>query len=145
MATASITNYGNAGAKLLSKEVDFLNDTIKVILLKDTYTVDLDNHIYVSDLVLTANETSGTGYTAGGETLTTKSATYTATANYTLYNAADISLLSSSITARHAAIAGITTAESTSPLLFYMDFGSNQTTSSTEFKITWNASGIFAL
>ena len=50
----------------------FLTDTIKVALVTSAYTVNIDSHSNFSDIT---NEVSGTGYTAGGATLGTKTAT----------------------------------------------------------------------
>jgi len=48
--------------------VDFADDTIKVAAVTATYTPDYDAHVYFSDIT---NEVTGSGYTAGGETLVT--------------------------------------------------------------------------
>jgi hypothetical protein len=54
--------------------IDWLSDTIKVMLLTSTYTPNLDTHKFKSDLT---NEITGTGYTAGGATLGSAALTYT--------------------------------------------------------------------
>ena len=43
--------------------IDWLNDTIKVMLVTSAYTPDQDAHDFKDDIT---NEISGTGYTAGG-------------------------------------------------------------------------------
>lgn len=75
--------YGKAYANLLGGEssgdsfaVDYLSDTIKGALLADTHTPDLDTHEVFDDV--DGDEISGTGYTAGGATLGSKTITYTA-------------------------------------------------------------------
>lgn len=65
---------GGSGAAE-TRQSDYLSDTIKVSLRASTYTPALDTHETYSDLT---NEVSGTGYTAGGATLGTKTLTYTA-------------------------------------------------------------------
>src|SRR5262245_47700718 len=74
--------YGKAHANLLGGEssgesfaIDFLSDTIKCALTNASHTPNLDTHELFSDLT---NEVSGTGYTAGGATLGSKTITYTA-------------------------------------------------------------------
>lgn len=77
----SVSKYGKCYANLLGGEiagdtfgVDFLSDTIKIALMTNTYSVNLDTHETFADIT---NEVSGTGYTAGGATLGTKAITYT--------------------------------------------------------------------
>lgn len=93
--------YGKAYANLLGGEtsgessaVDFLSDTIKAALTTSAYTPNRDTHEFFSDIT---NEISGTGYTAGGATLGSKTITYTAAdswatarANSTAYAVGDI-------------------------------------------------------
>lgn len=67
--------YGKAFLALANKEVDYLTDTIKVMLTTSTYTPNADTHDYKDDVT---NEVTGTGYTAGGATLAFKTNTYTA-------------------------------------------------------------------
>lgn len=67
--------YGNAIGKAFNKEIDFDSDAIKAMLCTSTYTPDLNAHIYKSSVT---NEISGTGYTAGGVTLSSCALTYTA-------------------------------------------------------------------
>ncbi|MEO8484164.1 MAG: hypothetical protein ABI634_18275 [Acidobacteriota bacterium] len=97
----SINKYGKAYANLLGGEssgdtfaVDFLSDTLKMALAGSGYTPDLDAHEVFSDVT---SEVTGTGYTAGGATLGSKTITYTAAnswatarANSTAYVVGDI-------------------------------------------------------
>lgn len=78
----SINKYGKSYANILGGEigadtfaVDFISDTLKAALLASTYTPNLDTHEVFSDLT---NEVTGTGYSAGGTTLASKTVTYTA-------------------------------------------------------------------
>jgi len=132
--------YGNAMVKVFNKEIDWDTDTIKVALLTSSYTPDQDAHDYFDDV--SANEVSGTGYTAGGETLANKTITYTGATNVMKLDADDVTWSSSTITARYAVVYEDTGTPSTSPLLLYVDFGQDFSTSGGNFTITWNASGI---
>ena len=49
--------------------IDFDNDTFKQLLVTSSYTANKDTHTKRSDVT---NEISGTGYTAGGATVTAK-------------------------------------------------------------------------
>jgi len=132
--------YGNFVLKALNKEVDFDTDTIKVALVSSSYTPDQDAHDYWNDV--SANEVTGTGYTAGGNTLASKTATYDSANNVVILDAADTTWASSTITARYAVIYDSTGTSSTSPLIGYVDFGSDQSSTSGNFTITWDSTGI---
>lgn len=136
--------YGSFFGKALNKEIDWDSDTIKVMLVGSAYSPNQDTHDYLDDVV--ANEVSGTGYTAGGATLASKTITYDGANNVTVLDAADVTWASSTITARYAVIyddAGATNAQKA--LLGYVDFGSDQSSTSGNFTITWDATGIFRL
>lgn len=136
--------YGSFPAKLANKEIDWDTDTIKVALLTSAYTPAQDTHDYFDDV--SASQVTGTGYTAGGATLASKSVTYTAGTNVTTFDAADVSWTSSTITARYAVIYVDTAgASSTDPLIGYIDFGADVSSSAGTFTITWDAAGIFTI
>jgi hypothetical protein len=59
-----------------SPNIDFLSDTMNLALVTSGYTPDLAAHDFWNDVV--ANEASGTGYTANGATLASKTLTVTA-------------------------------------------------------------------
>ena len=132
--------YGNFLLKALNKEVDFDTDTIKVALLSSSYTPDQDAHDYLNDV--STYEVSGTGYTAGGNTLGSKTATYDSANNVVILDAADTTWSSSTITARYAVVYDSTGTSSTSALIGYVDFGSDQSSTNGNFTITWDSTGI---
>ena len=133
--------YGQALAKALNKEIDWDTDTIKVALLTNAYTPNQDSHDYLDDVV--ANEVSGTGYTSGGYTLANKTNTYNASTNVIVLDADDVTWSSSTITARYAVVYDASPAtNATRPLIGYVDFGSDQSSSNGNFTITWDATGI---
>ena len=132
--------YGNFVLKALNKEVDFDSDTIKVALVSSSYTPDQDAHDYWNDV--SSNEVTGTGYTAGGATLASKTATYDSANNVVILDAADTTWASSTITARYAVIYDATGTSSTSALIGYVDFGSDQSSTNGNFTITWDSTGI---
>jgi len=134
--------YGNALLKALNKEVDWDTDAIKVMLCTSSYVPDQDAHIYKSSVT---NEVTGTGYTAGGATLGSKTITYTAGTNTITLDAADTSWSSATITARYAVIYVSTGTDATSVLLGYVDFGQDMTATNGTFQITWDAAGIFTI
>lgn len=134
--------YGSFPAKLANKEIDWDTDTIKVALTTSTYTPNQDTHDYFNDIT---NEVTGTGYTAGGATLASKTVTYTSGTNTQAFDAADVTWSASTITARYAIIYDSTGTSSTSALIGYVDFGADVISSGGDFTIQWNASGIFTI
>ena len=133
--------YGNFLAKSLNKEVDWDSDTIKVALLSSSYTPNQDTHDYYDDV--STYEVTGTGYTTGGSTLTSKTLTYDGTNNVIILDAADTTWSSSTITARYAVVyddSGATAG--TKALIGYVDFGSDQSSTNGNFTITWDSTGI---
>lgn len=133
--------YGQFLSQALNKEIDWDTDTIKVALLSNSYTPDQDAHNYLDDVV--SYEVTGTGYTAGGATLANKTNSYNSGTNVITLDADDVTWSSSTITARYAVIYDASPAtNATKPLIGYVDFGSDQSSSNGNFTITWDATGI---
>lgn len=82
---ASTFLYGNTILKWLNKEVNWLADSIKVMLTTSAYTPNKDTHAYKSDVT---NEVVGTNYVATGQALTAVTATYTSAAAAPAWQAA---------------------------------------------------------
>lgn len=133
--------YGQFLGKALNKEIDWDSDTIKVALLNNSYNPDQDAHDYFDDVV--AAEVTGTGYTAGGYTLSNKTNTYDPAVNVVILDADDVTWASSTITARYAVVYDATPGTAaTNPLIGYVDFGADQSSSNGNFTITWDSTGI---
>lgn len=86
--------FGPALQSVWNGEIDFDTDTVKAMLCTSTYAPNLDTHRYKSAVT---NEIVGTGYTAGGVTLGSKTVVYTAAnswatarANSTAYALGDV-------------------------------------------------------
>lgn len=113
-----------------STSVNWASDTIKVALLTNSYTPDRANDHVWSDI--STNEVSGTGYTAGGATLTTPT---TAEVSHVLSLKGDDSVWTvSTITARYAAIYDTSLSNR---LLGYVDFGIDVTSTAGTFTVAW--------
>jgi hypothetical protein len=138
--TASVP--GKLGEALANAEVDFDTATVKVLLTTSAYAYDQDTHKYKSDVT---NEVTGTGYTAGGATLATKTVTYTAGTNTTALDAADPSWSASTITARKAVFYIDTGTAATSPILCVWDFGADESSSAGTFTLQLNTSGLLTV
>lgn len=133
--------YGSFPAQALAG-INWSTDTIKVALATSTYTPDQDAHDFFNDVT---NEVVGTGYTAGGATLASKTVNYTAGTNTQAFDAADVAWTTSTITARYAIIYKSTGTGSTSPLIGYVDFGADVVSTAGTFAIQWDAAGLFSV
>lgn len=135
--------YGSYLLKLIDSSTKINHssggDTIKVALVTATYSPAQDTHDFFDDVT---NEVSGTGYSAGGATLGSQTTAYDSTDNEAVFDAADTTWTTSSITARGAVIYKSTGTASTSPLMAYIDFSSDKTSDGGTFQITWAAEGI---
>ncbi len=135
--------YGLFLKSLANKEIDLDTDAIKVMLTTSTYVPNQDTHQYKSSVT---NEVVGTGYTATGATLTSPTVTYDTATNVLKFDAADTSWAASTITARYAVIYDSTPAtDATRPLIGYVDFGADVSSTAAAFTITWDAAGIFTI
>lgn len=144
MATGSL--YGNFLLKGYdsSTKIDLSADTIKAMLVTSSYTPDIDAHDFINDA--SANEASGTGYTAGGATLANKTLAYVGASNLVKFDADDASwTISSALSARYCILYKDTGNAATSPVIGYIDFGSTFSLSSGTLTVTFNASGIATL
>lgn len=135
--------FGLALQSAFNKEIDFDSDTLKVMLCTSSYVPDQDTHRYKSSVT---NEVTGTGYTAGGATLASVTVTYNAATNTLTLDAADTAWANSTITARYAVIYDATPGtDATRPLIAFIDFGADVSTTAGTFTITWDAAGIASL
>jgi len=122
-------------ADVLNKEQDLEADTLKIALYTSSATLDATTTAYSA-----TNEVSGTGYTAGGVTLTSTTVATTGTTAY--FDAADPEWTSASFTARGALIYNSTNADKAIAVL---DFGGDFTVSSGTFRIVFPAAGASAI
>lgn len=132
--------YNKGKFELMSGNIDFDANTLKVALVTSSYTPNIDTHHYYSDL--TNEVANGNGYTTGGATLASVTVTEDDTNDRAYLDAADLTWSTSTITARGAVLYKDTGVTTTSPLIAYFDFGTDKSSSSGDFTIQWNASGI---
>ena len=105
--------------QLLLAVHDFSTDVIKIALYTSSATLDNTTTVYSA-----TNEVTGTGYAAGGKTLT---ATVTQIGNYAVLDFADISWTAATFTCRGALIYNSSKANKS---IFVLDFGTDKTVSS---------------
>ena len=108
-------NLGNGG------------NTLKIVLYTSSASLGATTSAYS-----TTNEVSGTGYTAGGVTLSSQAVAYDSSNNVAYFDAADPSWSSATITARGALIYNNTKSNASIAVL---DFGSDFSSSNGTFQI----------
>ena len=138
---AAIT-YGSFPLRLAKGDIDLDTATVKVALTTSSYVPDVDTHDYFDDVT---NEITGTGYTAGGATLASVTATYDTANNRVKIDAADPSWTGATFTCRKAVFYVSTGVAGTSPLISCHEFTVDQTVTANTFTLLINADGIVTL
>tara|TARA_Y100000004_G_scaffold178277_1_gene220694 strand:- start:1115 stop:1561 length:447 start_codon:yes stop_codon:yes gene_type:complete len=107
-------------------------DTFKLAMYDNNASFDASTTAYT-----TSNEVSGTGYSAGGGTLTNVTPTTSGTTALTDF--ADLTFSSSTITARGALIYNTTTGggSGTTDSIVVLDFGADKSSSAGDFTIVF--------
>jgi hypothetical protein len=125
MTTAARFKSDNLIGKSLSELVGL---NVKCALVTSGWTPNVDTQDFWDDIV--GNEVAGTGYTAGGVSLTGKVAAQHTGLDYAYLIADNPTWAAISVSFRFAVFYVSTGVASTSPLLLYADFGGTQTLSS---------------
>ena len=137
MASAIYNQY-----KLKMGTIDWETAAIKVMLVTDSYGLDLDLHENRDDVV---HEVSGTGYTTGGQALVAKTVTRDDANDWAVYDATDALWPNSTITARYGIVYLDSGLDSTDTLIAYVDFLTNKISDGADFIIQWHDTGVFRL
>lgn len=124
-----------------ARRVDWVGDTIKAALTTNTYVPDQDAHDFFNDVT---NEVTGTGYTAGGATLGTKSVAYDTATNELRLICADIVWGPGATFGpfRKAVIYKDTGTATTSPLLGFITFDADQSVANGTYTIDVDVLGL---
>jgi len=145
MANA-IYNSFKSGVMQGTFDLDTGGDTIKIVLVTNSYSPDIDTHTQYSHIT---NQVTGTGYTAGGATLANQVVTTDTTNDRGKFDADNVTWSSSTITARGAIIYKYVddggSPAATSPLICYIDFAADKTSTNGDFTIEFDAEGIVNL
>ncbi|MBU2249878.1 MAG: hypothetical protein KKD77_24240 [Gammaproteobacteria bacterium] len=119
--------------------IDLVNHTIKVMLVTDVYSPDIDAHDFLDDIT---GEVVGTGYTAGGKEIENRQTSQDNANDRGEFSGNNVTWTSSSITSRYAILYKSTGVAATSPVIGCLDFGGNKTSTFGDFAIAWHADGI---
>lgn len=123
--------------------IDLDTDVIRVALVTSTYTPNQDSHEDYADI--TNEVANGNGYVTEGEQIGGAAVTKDNTDNEGVFDGNDVTWAASTITARGAIVYKDSGTAGTSWFICYLDFGSDQSSSSGDFTIQWNAEGILNL
>lgn len=134
--------YGPALQSLVAGEINFAGSTVKAMLCTSTYTPNQDTHRYKSSVT---NETTGTGYTAGGVTLASKVVSYDSASNTLSLDANDPTWPGATFSFRYLVFYVDTGTASTSPLLSYVDFETTQSVTAATFTYTIPTAGLLTI
>jgi hypothetical protein len=107
---------------------DFTTDTFKIALYTSSATLSAATTAYSA-----TNEVSGTGYTAGGETLTVTGGSVSTSGTTAYVDFSDVTWSTATITARGALIYNSSQANKAVAVL---DFGSDKTSTAGDFVVT---------
>jgi len=143
---ASITFYNN-WREAIGRAIDLSSPpTVNVTLHTSTYTPDAEAHVVLADL--TNQLSTASGYTSGGQALS--SVTWTQSTTVAIFDAADTVWTASggSITARYAILRAVGTFNSqVDPLIAYILLDTTPAdvtaTDGNTFTLQWHANGIF--
>lgn len=141
---ATAAAYNNLWAYLLSGTIDLDTDVIKVALVGSAYTPDATHDEWAD---VSANEITGTNYTAGGVALTGKAVTLSGAV--AKFDADDAQWPGLTATFRRAVIyAEVARNGKTNPLIAHVLLDSTDVDivcASVDYRVIWSTSGILTL
>lgn len=140
--TVTASPYGWAAMHLGSGRFNVGSEVFKVALTTSAYTPNIDTHKYYSDIT---NEVVGTNYTSGGVAIPGLWLDYDVDTNQTIFMAATTIFSNVTLTARRAVVYQPTETASTSPLLSWVDFGTDQSPYGNSLIIPWPAEGLLRI
>ena len=118
--------------------------TLKAMVLNTTHATNIDTQEYIDDV--SANEVSGTNYTAGGATVASITTVINTSTDLVTLDFADITYTNITVSnARYVAYYVDTGTPATSPLLNILDFGATENRTAQDLVLEINASGNFTL
>lgn len=140
----TIKAYGQGILKTVTGTIDWDTDTFKLLLFTNADAPVQDTDDFRDDI--TSELSTASGYTAGGVTLSSVTVTYDSASDQIRFDSADPSwTFTAGVTWRYGAIyksrGGLASADE---LLFYLDWGSDQTVS-TAYTIVVDSTGWYAI
>lgn len=131
--------YDKALEKVFDGQISFTSDTIRCALVDSAYTPNRATDEFWSDAA--GDEVAGTGYTGDGETVT--GIALSLSGHTLVIDCDDVSWTGATISGiRYAVFYKDTGTLSTSPLIGYMDFESDQSVTSNTFTVVIPVTGL---
>lgn len=137
---------------LMTGGLDLDTDSLKVALMKSTYTPSADDNFMSG---ISSHECDATNYAggfsgAGRKAVASPTVTEDDTNDKGVFDAADPSTYTAlggatNNTLRHIVVWKPVTNDTDSPVLFALDFGADKTTNGGDFTVQWAAGGIATL
>lgn len=125
--------YNSCIRDAVTGAIDFDTDTFKAMLVTSSYSASKSHSRRSPDIT---NEVTGTGYTGGGNACSVTVAAVDNTNNDVEISFSITSWTSATITARGAVIYKSTGTASDDPLVGYVDFGSDVSSTNGTFAVT---------
>lgn len=150
MAVTAST-YGNAAKHLGNGDVVWKasgGSDIRVALVTNSYSFDRDAHDNWGSTGVSTNEiAAGSGYTAGGASLSLADPSYDSASDESRFASSAGTLVwsSATITAYGAIVYKYNATPANAYLLCYINFGGAVSCTSSTFTITWGATGIMKI
>jgi hypothetical protein len=121
--------------------IDLKNDTIKCALFPDTYTPDEDGDDNWDDI--DTEEVSGTGYSAGGVALSTKTVTHLDDSDKGVFDADDVTFEGVTLSdVKWAVLYKDAVSATDRKLIGAWDIGGPHSPVAQDFVVKWNTGGI---
>lgn len=133
------TAYGNLVRHAFKSDFDWDTATIKAMLTTASYTFDKDHEFRSS---VTSGEASGTGYTAGGISLTGVASSYDSTNNWTAIDADDAAFGTVTLTAVTGMVLYVSVGSAATDILISYHSFASQSPSAVPFTYQFDAAGI---
>lgn len=141
MAEGDGALYNYVKKEILDGNIDLVTDTLKVALMNSAYVPSIDSHDKWASI--SANDESGSGYSAGGKALaSSKATTIDDVSDLAKFDAKDLTWTSLSVGTPAAAVLYDTTT-SGSILVAYWSLAT--ASNGGDFTLQWSSSGIITL
>lgn len=128
---------------VLNGDIDLVADTFKIMACNQ-FTVNVATQDFINSV--SANQITATGYTAGGQALTSKAIVRDNTDNRAYWDFANPSwTITGTMTAQTFVIYKDTGTPSTSPIVAIIDTGAPQSRTDADFVLQLNTKGIFGI
>jgi hypothetical protein len=141
MARGQIYMFEKFAGQMGDGDYDFPNDSWKLAMIDNTSPPSVDD-TDITWATIDANEVSGSGYTAGGESLTSVTWTYNSTLDRWEFKAADVSW-GITVSGPTDCYYGVLVNTTTGDCAVFIDMGGPVSLEADDIDFEWDADGIF--